>query len=432
MKKPSVNIISLGCSKNLVDSEKLMRQLSLGGWEVHFESSGAADVVLINTCGFIADAKEESVDTILAAIEAKKRGTYGRVIIFGCLVQRYRTELLKDIPEADHFFGLEEQDQMLRSMNAFVRPDHLHERILTNAGHYAYLKISEGCSRQCSFCSIPFIRGKHSSVNVEMLVREARHLRDQGVKELLLVAQDLSSYGADLKHADTLVHLLDALEALNGIEWIRLHYAYPAGFPRNVITKMAQSEKMVHYLDIPFQHASDRVLRAMRRGHLFKDNQRIISELRTAIPDIAIRTTLITGFPGETEEDFEALVDFVRINRFERLGVFTYSEEEGTAAARMPDDVPVEVKHDRAALIMSIQEQISLEKNRERIGTVTKVLIDRVEDGQAIGRTQYDSPEVDNEVILGNAHQCYPGDFILARVHDATPFELMAEIVVPA
>lgn len=406
-----------------------MRQIALGGHEVFFESDHDADVAIVNTCGFIADAKEESVDVILSLIEARKRGRYGKVIVFGCLSQRYLQDLKKELPEVDHFFGVSDQENILRTLNTLYHGSNTHERMLATASHYAYLKISEGCNRKCSFCIIPSIRGKHLSVPADQLIREAEYLSSLGVKELLLVAQDLSSYGVDFRQQGALAELLKELEKIAGIEWIRLHYAYPAGFPEEIIDIMANSTKILNYLDIPFQHSSDRILKAMHRGHTADESQRLINRLRSNIPGIAIRTTLISGFPTETEIEHQQLLQFVKRNRFERLGVFTYSEEEGTEASEMIDNVPVEVKERRRDEILKIQEQISSENNNALIGKFLDVIIDRVEDGDATGRTRHDSPEVDQEVFISGAAGKKPGDITTVLIEDAEPFELFGAIM---
>lgn len=424
MASKSVNIISLGCSKNLVDSERMMQQLSLSGWDIRFESDAPASVVLINTCGFIADAKEESVDAILQALEAKKQGKYRKVIVFGCLTQRYREALKAELPEVDGIYGVDELPEILAKLSTPFHQQYLWQRFQTTPSHYAYLKVSEGCNRRCAFCIIPSIRGKLTSQPVETLVREAEFLSQNGVKELMLIAQDLTAYGKDLQLHNPLVSLLKALEKVQEIEWIRLHYAYPARFPDGLIRLMANPGKILPYLDIPFQHASDRILRKMQRGHTSTGDRKLIEKLRSQIPGLALRTTLITGFPGETPEDFQALKDFVMEVRFERLGIFTYSEEEGTPAARLNDDVPEEVKAARAAEIMAIQEQISLENNTALVGKVIPVIIDRKEDEMLVGRTRHDSPEVDQEVYISTPGNSKPGDIIQLKVTDAEAFEL--------
>jgi ribosomal protein S12 methylthiotransferase len=429
MPERTINIISLGCAKNLVDSQRLMRQLALDGWDVRFESDQPADVALLNTCGFIADAKEESVDTMLALTGAKKAGHYRQVLVFGCLSQRYLQDLRQEVPEVDQFFGVNDHNEILKFLSTPIRKQSYHERVLTSAKHYAYLKVSEGCNRKCSFCIIPSIRGKHKSVPHDDLIREAHFLASEGVKELLLVAQDLSSYGTDLKKQSALVKLISDLEIIPGIEWIRLHYAYPAGFPDEVISLMAHSSKVVRYLDIPFQHASPRILKSMRRGHTFQDANRLIDTLRNTVPGIALRTTLITGYPSETEKDFELLLNFVKDARFERLGVFAYSEEEGTHAATLPDDVPEEIKQERVMQIMDLQEKISLENNISLIGKELRVLVDQSDGSNVLARSEFDSPEVDQEVFVTSHTNLSPGDFIQVVITDAGPFELSGKQV---
>ncbi len=424
----SISIISLGCSKNLVDSEHLALQLSVGGWNVSIDDSpNSTDVAIVNTCGFIADASEESVDTILELVELKKRGDVGRIIVVGCLSQRYMKDLIAGLPEVDLFFGVDELQNILKKLNTRFCTDRNHERLVSTPSHYAYLKISEGCNRKCTFCIIPSIRGRHKSTPVDMLVREAEYLSSRGVKELILVAQDLSSYGNDLKQPASLKDLLTKLEAVAGTEWIRLHYAYPAGFPLDVLPLLARSDKILPYLDIPFQHASDPILKAMKRGHSAAESRRLIKRIRKEVPGIAIRTTLITGFPGETEEDFRALLNFVKEIEFDRLGVFRYSEEEGTMAARLNDNIPDEVKEERAAILMDIQDEISLNKNSSLIGSVMEVIIDSSDEENAIGRTWFDSPEVDQEVIVTNGEHLKPGEIINIIIRDAAPHELTGE-----
>jgi ribosomal protein S12 methylthiotransferase len=427
IKKGKLNIISLGCSKNLVDSEKLLNQFALGGWDISYDSDEDAEVLLINTCSFIADAKEESVDTILKAAKAKKEGRYSKVMVFGCLPQRYKNELKKEFPEIDGFFGVDEPKEILENLDTPWRPEMLHQRHLTTPAHYAYLKISEGCNRRCAFCIIPSIRGPHKSQPVENLVREAQLLSNSGVKELILIAQDLTSYGRDLNLKSPLVTLVKKLEKIDGVRWIRLHYAYPAGFPDGLISLMADSEKVLPYLDIPFQHASDAILKAMKRGHTYAASLKLIDKLRSGIPEIALRTTLITGFPGESENDFSKLIRFVEDIEFERLGVFTYSEEEGTSAAKLIDNIPLRVKAERAASLMAIQEEISYKHNRSLVGNSVEAVIDRIEGDEAIGRTKYDSPEVDQEVIVRKPDNIAPGDFIKVRITEAGIFELYGQ-----
>jgi ribosomal protein S12 methylthiotransferase len=425
----TIHLISLGCAKNLVDSERLALQLKQGGWRVSFdEAPPKTDIAIVNTCGFIADAKEESIETILNLVEAKKRGELKQVYVFGCLSQRYLTELPGEIPEVDGYFGVDDQQKLLDALSTPFCPAFRNQRHLSTPSHYAYLKVSEGCNRTCAFCIIPSIRGKHRSVPAEDLLEEASYLAGQGVKELLLVAQDLSSYGVDLKQPRALEHLLRELEKIQGIEWIRLHYAYPAGFPLEILPVMAGSPKILPYLDIPFQHASNHILKAMRRGHTHEQSLELIKKFREAVPGIALRTTLITGFPGETEDDFEALMNFVKEVRFDRLGVFTYSEEDGTPAALLTDDIPETVKQERADLIMELQEQISLENNELLVGTYQPVIIDHLEGSTAIGRTRFDSPEVDQEMFIADGEALTPGTIVSVLIEEAAPHDLYGRL----
>lgn len=427
--KGTIHLISLGCAKNLVDSERLALQLEEGGWFVSFdEAPSKTDIAIVNTCGFIADAKEESIDTILSLTAAKKRGEIEKVYVFGCLSQRYLDELPGEIPEVDGFFGTNDFERMMEALATPFCASIRNKRHISTPAHYAYLKVSEGCNRTCAFCIIPSIRGKHRSVPAGDLLEEARYLAGQGVKELLLVAQDLSSYGVDLKQPRALEHLLHELEKIQGIEWIRLHYAYPAGFPLEILPVMAQSAKVLPYLDIPFQHASNPILKAMRRGHTHEQSLELIRRFREMVPGIALRTTLITGYPGETEDDFYALMNFVKEVRFDRLGVFTYSEEEGTPAAMLPDDIPGSVKQERADRIMALQEQISFENNELLVGTVQPVIIDRLEGSTAIGRTRFDSPEVDQEVWVTGGDQLVPGTIISVLIEEAEAHDLFGRI----
>ncbi|MBW6497820.1 MAG: 30S ribosomal protein S12 methylthiotransferase RimO [Bacteroidales bacterium] len=428
MKKKSLNVITLGCSKNLVDSERILGQLPAGKFKLSHDANGPADIVIINTCGFIKDAKEESIDTILQYVEAKKQGLVEEVIVTGCLSQRYKEELQKEIPEADAWFGAREPDDLFNYLSLkFSRES--GERYLTTPSHFAYLKIAEGCDRTCSFCAIPMIRGAFRSRSIENLVEEARELAAKGVKELLLVAQDLSYYGYDLQRKPLLAKLLEELSKVEGIEWIRLHYAYPKNFPENVIPVLANNQKVCRYLDIPVQHINDRILKAMRRGHDKKDTLQLLEKFRRQIPGVALRTTLLVGFPGETREEFEELLDFVKLARFERLGVFTYSPEEGTSAFPLGDPVPEKEKLKRAAELMELQAEISGALNEEKIGKTFKVLIDREEGEYFIGRTEFDSPEVDNEVLVENAPGIKPGAFVNVLITSATDFELFAKVV---
>jgi ribosomal protein S12 methylthiotransferase len=421
-----VNIVTLGCSKNQVDSEELLTQLRGNGIDaVHESTRDDANVVVINTCGFIESAKQESIDTILRYADAKAEGLVDKVYVTGCLSQRYKTDLQKEIPDVDAWFGTRDLARLLKVLHADYRKELVGERILTNPSHYAYLKISEGCDRPCSFCAIPLMRGRHVSKPIESLVAEAENLVRQGVRELLLIAQDSTYYGLDLYGKRMLMDLLKRLSDVSGIEWIRLHYAFPSGFPMDVLETIAERSNICKYLDIPLQHGSTRMLTLMRRGITREKTEALLDRIRTAIPGIAIRTTLITGHPGETEEDFEEMVEFVRMQRFDRLGVFTYSHEEGTHSGTMTDDVPETVKEERAARLMGEQQEISLRHNQARIGQVERVMVDRVESGVAFGRTQYDSPDVDNEVIIQETEGLHAGAFVQVRITDATEFDLI-------
>ncbi|MFO7256721.1 MAG: 30S ribosomal protein S12 methylthiotransferase RimO [Bacteroidota bacterium] len=427
--KARVNIVTLGCSKNQVDSEELLTQLRGSGIDaVHESPRDDASVVVINTCGFIESAKQESIDTILRYVDAKAEGIVDKVYVTGCLSQRYKDDLQKEIPDVDAWFGTRDLSRLLKVLRADYRKELVGERILTNPSHYAYLKISEGCDRPCSFCAIPLMRGRHVSKPMEALVAEAESLAKQGVKELLLIAQDSTYYGLDLYGKRTLADLMKRLSDVSGFEWIRLHYAFPSGFPMDVLEAMAERPNICKYLDIPLQHGSTRMLTLMRRGITREKTEELIARIRSAVPGIAIRTTLIAGHPGETEEDFEEMLDFIRKQQFERLGVFTYSHEEGTHSGTMTDDVPETVKEERAARIMEEQQEISLRHNQARIGQVERVLIDRVEADAAFGRTQYDSPDVDNEVILREMAGLRPGEFVTVRITDASEFDLIGTL----
>lgn len=428
-KKPRVNVVTLGCSKNLVDSEVLMTQLQGNGISVGHEVSGGTDTVVINTCGFIDKAKEESVNTILEYAEAKKEGHIKKLLVTGCLSERYADDLAKEIPEVDQFFGTTDLPNLLQTLGADYKHELIGERTLATSSHYAYLKISEGCNRTCSFCAIPLMRGKHISKSIEEIVQEAQNLAREGVKEIMLIAQELTYYGLDIYKKRRLGDLLEVLSEVEGIEWIRLHYAYPSKFPLEVLNVMAQSEKVCNYLDIPLQHASDPVLKAMKRQITRKETEVLLDEIRRRVPGIAIRTTMLVGFPGETEEDFESLVRFVEEQRFDRLGVFTYSHEEDTSGYELEDDVPEEVKQERANYLMEVQSQISMELNQERVGKAFKVLIDRVEGGYFIGRTEFDSPEVDNEVLIPTSdNYLRVGGFTFAEIVDTTEFDLFGKV----
>ncbi|MDL2230473.1 30S ribosomal protein S12 methylthiotransferase RimO, partial [Alistipes sp. OttesenSCG-928-L06] len=426
MKKHTVNVVTLGCSKNTVDSEHLMAQLQANGFDVVFDSNDtAAKTVIINTCGFIGDAKEESVNTILSFANAKTAGQIDRLYVAGCLGERYREELAVEIPEADRVFGVNDWAEIVREVGGEYRPELAAERHLTTPEHTAFLKISEGCNWGCGYCAIPLIRGKHQSVPMEELLAEAEILARKGVRELIVIAQDTTYYGMDLYGERRLAELLRRLCAVVGIEWIRLHYTYPTGFPQEVIEVMRDEPKICKYIDIPFQHISDNQLKAMRRGLTKAETYALVERLRAAIPDIAIRTTLLTGYPGETEADFAELLEFVERVRFDRLGIFPYSEEEGThSALKLSDDVPEEVKEERVDRVMRLQNRISHENNQRRIGREEKVLIDRQENGYFVGRTQYDSPEVDQEVLVEASAGLEIGRFYTVKITDGDDYDL--------
>lgn len=430
-KKVKVNIVTLGCSKNVVDSEVLLTQLRGNGIEAEHESArDDARVVIINTCGFIDNAKQESVDTILRYVDAKQEGLVDKVYVTGCLSQRYKDDLEKEIPEVDAWFGTRDLARLLKQFKADYKQELVGERILTSPAHYAYLKISEGCDRPCSFCAIPLMRGRHISRPIEELVKEAQNLARQGTRELLLIAQDSTYYGLDLYKKRALADLLNRLADVEGIAWIRLHYAFPSGFPTDVLDVMASRPNICRYLDIPLQHASTRMLQLMRRGITRQKTEELLYTIREKIPGIAIRTTLIAGHPGETEADFNELMEFVEAQRFERLGVFTYSHEENTHSFTMNDDVPPEIKQQRADAVMALQERISGELNRQKVGQTLKVLIDRKEGAWYVGRTEFDSPEVDNEVLVESPDNYLRiGDFTTVKITDATEFDLFATVV---
>lgn len=414
-----------------MDSEVLLTQLRGNGIDTTHESKkDDANVVVINTCGFIDNAKQESIDTILRYVDAKEEGLVEKVYVTGCLSERYKQDLEKEIPTVDAWFGTRDLSRLLKQLNANYKHELVGERILTNPSHFAYLKISEGCDRPCSFCAIPLMRGKHVSRPIEELVQEAKNLAKKGTKELLLIAQDSTYYGLDLYKKRNLADLLKNLSDVEGIEWIRLHYAFPTGFPLDVLDVMASRPNICHYLDIPLQHGSTKMLNLMRRGTTREKTEALIKTIREKIPDIAIRTTLIAGHPGETEAEFDEMMRFVEASRFDRLGVFAYSHEENTHAYSMPDDVPEETKQERVSALMDLQQGISLELNQEKIGKVYKVLIDRKEGGSFYGRTEYDSPEVDNEVIIGaKTKYLRIGDFAKVKITGATEFDLVGEPV---
>lgn len=428
LKKNKINVVTLGCSKNVYDSEVLMGQLKASGKDVVHEEEG--NVVVINTCGFINNAKEESVNTILEFMQKKEAGDVDKVFVTGCLSERYKPDLEKEIPNVDQYFGTTELPQLLKALGADYKHELIGERLTTTPKNYAYLKIAEGCDRPCSFCAIPLMRGKHKSTPIEDLVIEAEKLAANGVKELILIAQDLTYYGLDLYKKRNLAELLEHLVKVEGIEWIRLHYAFPTGFPMDVLDIMKREPKICNYLDIPLQHISDDILKSMRRGTTKAKTTKLLQEFRAKVPEMTIRTTLIVGYPGETEEDFQTLKEWVQDMRFERLGCFTYSHEENTHAYNLEDDVPEEVKIDRANQIMEIQSQISWELNQEKIGKEFKVVIDRKEGNYFVGRTEYDSPDVDSEVLI-DATSTYlkTGEFTRIRVIEAEDFDLYGEVI---
>ncbi|MFD2541976.1 30S ribosomal protein S12 methylthiotransferase RimO [Lacinutrix gracilariae] len=428
LKKNKINVVTLGCSKNVYDSEVLMGQLKASGKEVVHEEEG--NVVVINTCGFINNAKEESVNTILDFMQKKEAGEVDKVFVTGCLSERYKPDLQKEIPNVDEYFGTTELPQLLKALGADYKHELIGERLTTTPKNYAYLKIAEGCDRPCSFCAIPLMRGKHKSTPIEDLVTEAEKLAASGVKELILIAQDLTYYGLDLYKKRNLAELLEALVKVEGIEWIRLHYAFPTGFPLDVLDVMNREPKICNYLDIPLQHISDNILKSMRRGTTKEKTTKLIGQFREAVPNMTIRTTLIVGYPGETEENFQELKQWVKDMRFERLGCFTYSHEENTHAFNLEDDVPEEVKIDRANQIMEIQSQISWELNQQKIGEEFKVVIDRKEGNYFVGRTEFDSPDVDNEVLI-DASKTYlkTAEFVTVKITEAEDFDLYGEVI---
>ncbi len=428
--KDKVNIITLGCSKNLVDSEVLLTQLKANDVEAAHQSEEDAGIIVINTCGFIDRAKQESIDTILQYADAKANGEIQKLYVTGCLSHRYKDELRLEIPEVDAWFGTMELPALLERFKADYKHELLGERVTTTASHYAYLKISEGCNRTCSFCAIPLMRGGHRSRPMEELVQEAKNLARNGVKEIMLIAQELTYYGLDLYKKRALSELLEQLSAIEGIEWIRLHYAYPSKFPLEVIDTIAAHPTICNYLDIPLQHGSNRMLERMKRQITREETERLITAIREKLPNIAIRTTMLVGFPGETEEDIDELIDFVERMRFDRLGVFTYSHEEGTSGFAYEDDVPEEVKQERAARLMEVQQTISEEINSQKVGKVYKTLIDTIESGYFVGRTEADSPEVDNEVLIpADKFFLRVGDFAQIRITAADAFDLYGEPV---
>ena len=423
-KRNVINVITLGCSKNIFDSEVLMGQLKANDKNVVHQERG--NIVVINTCGFIDNAKEESVNTILEQIQFKKEGKVDEVYVTGCLSERYKTDLEKEIPQVDAYFGTTDLPQLLKVLGADYKHELIGERMLTTPKYFAYMKIAEGCDRPCSFCAIPLMRGKHNSTPIEELVKQAKHLARDGVKELILIAQDLTYYGLDLYKKRSLADLLRSLVKVEGIEWIRLHYAFPTGFPEDVLEVIREESKICNYLDIPLQHISDSILKSMRRGTSQKKTTSLIKKIREKVPGIILRTTLIVGYPGETEEDFEILKNWVKEMRFERLGCFTYSHEENTYAFKLHDNVPEEVKQERSNIIMDIQSQISWENNQACVGKIFRCLIDRKEGLNFVGRTFMDSPDVDNEVLI-DAKKFYlkSGEFVNIKITEATDYDLI-------
>ena len=430
IKKDKINIITLGCSKNMVDSEVLSGQLQANQLDVVHENAQLDhNIVIVNTCGFIDKAKEESINTILDQVELKRKGKLDKVYVTGCLSERYKQNLETEIPEVDAFFGTMELPALLAVLNADYKTELVGERLLSTPSHYAYMKISEGCNRTCSFCAIPLMRGQHRSKPIEELVTEAKRLAQTGVKEIMLIAQELTYYGLDLYKERRLPELLRQLARVEGIEWIRLHYAYPSKFPMEVIDVMKEEPKICNYLDMPLQHASDRMLKAMKRQITQQEMRELIAEIRSRIPGICLRTTLIAGFPGETREDVEELKQFLSDMQFDRVGIFTYSHEEDTGAYTLEDTLSAEEKESRAQEIIEFQQEISYEKNQQRIGEVLRVIVDKKEAGRYIGRTEFDSVEVDNEVIIHTTKRLQPGDFVEVRITKAYDYDLEGELL---
>ena len=430
LKKDKVNIITLGCSKNLVDSEVLSGQLSANAIDVVHENKKLDhNIVVVNTCGFIDKAKEESINTILDQVELKRRGKLDKVYVTGCLSERYRGDLEAEMPEVDAWFGTMELPLILKKFEADYKSELVGERLLSTPQHYAYMKISEGCNRTCSFCAIPLMRGQHISKPIEELVAEAEGLVKKGVKEIMLIAQELTYYGLDIYKKRELPRLLHALADVKGIEWIRLHYAYPSKFPLEILDVMRERDNICKYLDMPLQHVSNNMLKAMRRNITREEMGELIQQIREKVPGICLRTTLIAGFPGETEEDVEELKDFLREHRFDRVGIFSYSHEENTSAYDLEDNISAELKAERAQEIMEVQQEISYEKNQEKVGKIFKVLIDKKEAGRYLGRTEFDSVEVDNEVVVHSSRKLTPGDFVQVKITKAYDYDLEGEVV---
>lgn len=431
LRKNKVNVVTLGCAKNTFDSEVMMAQLRANKFDVEHESQeDDAEIVIINTCGFIDNAKQESIDTILRYAEAKQDGLVDKVYVTGCLSERYRDDLEREIPEVDAFFGTRELPRLLKTLKADYKHELVGERLLTTPSHYAYFKIAEGCDRPCSFCAIPLMRGKHISTPMDQLLTSAKNLAAGGVKELLLIAQDLTYYGLDIYKKRNLAELVDRLSDVEGIDWIRLHYAFPAGFPMDVLDVMNSRSNVCNYLDMPLQHGSSKILQSMRRGITREKTEQLVDQIRQKVQDIALRTTLIAGYPGETQADFEEMYSFVERTRFDRLGIFTYSHEENTYAYSLTDDVPDEVKRERADTIMELQSGISYELNQAKVGRTLRVLFDRVEGDYFIGRSEYDSPEVDNEVLVKKAEGFVRlGDFAPVIITSADHYDLYGKLV---
>jgi ribosomal protein S12 methylthiotransferase len=431
LKKNKINVVTLGCSKNIYDSEVLLGQLKANNLEaVHESSKEDFNIVVINTCGFIENAKQESIDTILQYVDAKQQGLVDKVYVTGCLSERYKPDLEKEIPDVDAYFGTRELPRLLKTLRADYKHELIGERLLTTPAHFAYFKISEGCDRPCSFCAIPIMRGKHISTPLEQLVQNAQKLASQGTRELLLIAQDSTYYGLDIYKERKLAELMSKLSEVEGIDWIRLHYAFPSGFPEDVVEVIASNPKICKYIDMPLQHISNPLLKSMKRGTTREKTYGLLDKLRTGVPGIAIRTTLITGYPGETDHDHQEMIQFIKDIQFDRLGVFTYSHEENTPAFELEDDVPAELKQERAAELMEIQQGISYDLNQQKLGKTFKVLFDKAENGYFIGRTEYDSPEVDNEVMVEAKNNFVRiGDFAQVKIESAQEFDLFGNVI---
>lgn len=432
MKKQKINVVTLGCSKNLVDSEVLLNQLAKDGFEVVHDSNDTdSDIVVINTCGFIADAKEESVNTIMQFVGAKGRGEIEKLYVMGCLSERYKSDLEVEVPEVDRFFGKFDLKALVTELKATYRPEYIYERKITTPSHFAYLKISEGCNRVCAFCAIPGMTGKHNSRSMDDLVKEAKYLAKNGVREILLIAQDLSYYGIDLYGKGMLAELIQKISEISGIEWIRLHYLYPTKFPMDILPLFKTVDKLCHYIDIPLQHSSNNVLKNMLRHVTTEETEALLQKIKEEVPGITIRTTMLVGHPGETQEDFEQLKSFVSKHRFDRLGAFTYSHEDGTYGyKKYSDDVPEELKQARAEEIMGLQQGISAQLNAEKVGRTLKVIIDREDDEFFVGRTEFDSPEVDGEVLIGKETLLKKGQFYQVEITGSEEFDLYGKVVV--